>query len=70
MEWTIAITIVAALFISGLALLLLVRNDVLTARPWNYLGLAFAGFSTIGGMALAIAEADITSGGPTEGTDH
>ncbi|MFC5676990.1 hypothetical protein [Aeromicrobium endophyticum] len=68
-EWSVGVVVVAAMFICGLMLLVLAQNDTLQALPWTYIGLALAGLSAVIGMALAIAEADITSGGTSEESD-
>lgn len=65
-EWAVGISVVAIMFAAGLTLIILSQDGALHARPWSYVGLASAGLSAVLGMALAIAEADITSGGDSD----
>ncbi|MFD1825851.1 MULTISPECIES: hypothetical protein [Mumia] len=60
-KWSVVVAVVAGFVISGLVVILLVRNGVLNSYPWESVGTALAIFGAICALVTGIAEADVGS---------
>jgi hypothetical protein len=60
-RWIAVAAVVAAFILSGLVVILLVRNGAISSYPWESVGTALAIFGAICGLVAGIARADIIS---------
>ncbi|TNC30016.1 hypothetical protein [Mumia zhuanghuii] len=60
-RWIVVAAVVAGFIVSGLVVIVLVRNGAISGYPWESVGTALAIFGALCGLIAGIAQADIIS---------